>query len=194
MPGKKVSENFFYSEFRPAGAPLAWMPVSEYQDELLKSLAANLQVVRDSMQQGSSITISCGVRVFKDYDRLKNAGYNPSYTSDHFCGLAVPVNQNSDKYKKFGPTYNFSVGAADCVPKGMTVTELFNLAVQLTKMGQTRFGQVIYEKDPEKNTEWIHFGGDPTPFFSQKILMLINRPKFLQSTDGGKSYKVPVII
>ena len=111
---QKITKNFSFYEFRPKGRPKSWMPTSEFQKRLIVNLAKNLQTVRTALPNGSWIQITSGVRSASDYTRLIKAGYRPSKTSDHNFGNAVQLNTNTAKYKKFGPTYNFSVGAADC--------------------------------------------------------------------------------
>ena len=184
----KVTPHFYYHEFRPKARPKTWMPTNQYQRMLMENLAQNLQVIRSAMPENSSIQITSGLRAPADYKRLKKNGYNPSTTSDHNFGNAVPLKINTPKFKKYGPTYNFSVGAADCVPTGMSTIDLFHLAIDLTKNNKCRFGQVIYEKNPATGAEWVHFGGDPKFVFSDNIIQFLNRTQFMESLDGGKSY------
>ena len=173
---KKITPNFFYYEFRPKA-------------RLLQNLAQNLQIVRSAMPENTSLHITSGLRAPADFARLKKAGYNPSPTSDHNFGNAVPLKINTVKYKKYGPTYNFSVGAADSVPVEMETIDLFHLAIDLTKKKKCRFGQVIYEKNPATGAEWVHFGGDTEYVFSDEIVKFLNRIQFMESLDGGRSYK-----
>jgi len=186
---QKITKNFSFYEFKPKGKPRVWLPSSSYQRKLIVNLAENLQIVRSAMPKGY-IQITSGVRSAEDYTRLVKAGYRPSKTSDHNCGNAVPLTINSRKYKKYGPTYNFSVGAADCVSRGFPVYELFRLAQELVNKGKCKFGQVIYEENPRSGAQWVHFGGDPGFVFSERIVAFINRTQFLQSLDGGRSYQV----
>lgn len=186
---KKITSNFYYFEFRPKSRTKAWIPSGEYQRILIKNLAKNLQIVRSAMPKNSSIMVTSGLRMTSDFARLKKAGYNPSTTSDHNFGNSVPLKINSKKYKKYGPTYNFSVGAADCVPLKMAAIDLFNLAVDFTRKKKCRFGQVIYEKNPVTGAEWVHFGGDPVYVFSDHIVKFIKRTRFMKSLDGGKGYE-----
>jgi hypothetical protein len=152
-----------------------------------------MQIVRDAMPANSSISISSGVRNKEDYDRLVLNGYNPSETSDHNYGNAVLLKYGSDKYLKYGPTYNFSVGAADCVPNGITAKELFNLTMDLVINNKCKFGQVIYEYNPTTKAEWVHFGNDPGLYYSVHLAMFIMREKFMESIDGGKTYKIFIV-
>ena len=187
---QKITKNFSFYEFRPKGKSKIWMPPSAYQRRLIVNLAENLQIVRSAMPKKSYIQITSGVRSAEDYKRLVKAGYRPSKTSDHNCGNAVPLAVNSRKYKKYGPTYNFSTGAADCVSRGFLVGSLFILAKELVKSGKCTFGQVIYEENPKTKAKWVHFSVDPSFVFSKKTVAFINRIKFLQSLDGGKSYQI----
>jgi len=189
-----ITDNFSYYEFRPKGKPKTWKPGSEYRKLLLKNLATNLQVVRSKMPKGSWMVVTSGVRMGSDYSRLKKAGYNPSKTSDHYAGAAIPLHPSHYKYKKFGETYNFAVGAADIVPRNMSVWDLFAMAVRLNKEGLCDFGQIIYEKTPNKNPrkvkEWVHFGGSLDGLFTDKVIRLISRTKYMKTTNGGKNYSV----
>jgi hypothetical protein len=185
-----ITKNFSYYEFGPKGSPKAWIPTSQYQKILLDSLANNLQVIRSEIPEGSYMRITSGVRTLSDYNRLKNQGYRPSKTSDHNCGVSIPLASHTNKFKIFGETYNFAVGAADIQPIGISTKELFNLSVRLTQGGKCDFGQIIYEYDPSSKQEWIHYGGSLKELFSEIIIDMINRDKFLKSVDGGRTYQI----
>lgn len=185
-----ITKNFSNYEFRPHGKPRSWVPGSEYQKLLIVNLAENLQVVRSEMPPDSWMNITNAVRELSDFQRLTLMGYKPSKTSDHNCGVAVPLEKYTDKYKKFGDTYNFAVGAADVQSVGFSIKELFNLSVKLTQGGKCDFGQIIYEYDPNRKSEWVHYGGSLDWLFKSPIINMINRTKFMKSTDGGRSYKV----
>ena len=187
---KKLSKNFDYWEFRPHRATKDWAPNSRYQKELLLNLVTNLQVVRSAMPKGAYMLITSGVRTMSDFIRLKDAGYNPSTTSDHFFGVPIPISENSRKYKTFGGMYSFSVGAADCVPIGMPADKFFNLAVDLTRNGECDFGQIILERNSSGTKEWIHFGGCANNFFSPIVTSMLNKSKYLMSANNGKTYVV----
>jgi len=188
---QKITKNFSFYEFRPKGKPKSWMPANEFTKMLVTNLATNLQVVRSAMPRGDWIKITSGVRAPEDYDRLINAGYIPSTTSDHNFGNAVKLTINTIKYKKYGPTYNFSVGAADCISHTLNVHDLFLISCELVKRNECRFGQVIYEENPKTGAQWVHFGADPTYYFSEKIVNFMGKQPFLVSMDGGKSYQTP---
>jgi len=187
---QKITENFSYYEFGPKGSDNLWLPSNEYQKTMITLLAINLQAVRSAIPQCTSMRITSGVRLASDYDRLKAAGYNPAETSDHNYGNAVQLDVSSSKYKTFGSTYNFSVGAADVVPSGISAVELFETAVQMTVDKKCNFGQIIHEYDKDKGSEWVHFANDPANFLGPVALRLLNRSKFLESSDGGKQYSV----
>ena len=185
-----ITKNFSYSEYRPKGSPKTWMPESDYQQRLIDNHASNLQVVRNELPDGCYMKITSGVRTESDFDRLIAKGYHPSATSDHYCGNIVPISEYSSKYKKYGPLYMFSVGAADVEPFGIKVYDLFKLSVKLTREGKCDFGQVIYEKDPITGKEWVHYGASIKDIFSSSIVRFIDRTQFMQSLDGGKTYSV----
>lgn len=185
-----ITPNFSYYEFRPKGQPTSWAPNSEYQKILIDKLALNLQIVKSEMPKNSYMKITSGVRLLSDYNRLIDSGYKPSKTSDHNFGVSIPLEKGDKKILKFGETYNFAVGASDIVPVGMKVWDLFKLSFRLIKEQMCDFGQVIYEKNPKNGSEWIHYGNNPSDFFSKEIIKLIDRKKFLQSTDGGNSYSI----
>ena len=89
MTNTKLSKNFSLSEFTKSD-------VTPYTLALLKQLAAQLQIIRNVLQdyavdkkKAVTISINSGVRTQADYDRLIKNGYNPSKTSDHFAGLQI---------------------------------------------------------------------------------------------------------
>ena len=160
------------------------------QDKLVVTLAENLQVVRSQLPKKAYMKITSGVRTLGDFNRLIKIGYRPSKTSDHNYGFAVPLSKNNKKFKIFGETYNFAVGAADTQAEGVDSTYLFTLSMKLVNEGKCNFGQVIYEKNPETGAIWVHYGNDPALFYSEEIVKMINRTRFLKSLDGGKTYSV----
>lgn len=121
-----------------------------------------------------SITITSGVRTLNDYNRLKNNGYNPSTTSDHFCGFQLMAK----------PT----LGAADISVKNCTLThrQIAAKIIEWDKAKEVHFGQVIYESNPTKKSSWIHLGNDWNQIFTKKIKF--SRTKYLMSLDNGKTY------
>lgn len=175
MTDKKLTPNFKLSEFIN-------IDPTEYQLSLIQLLAENLQKVRDKLQDYAivkkkvSIVINSGVRTQEDYDRLKKTGYNPSKTSDHFCGLQLLCS----------PT----LGAVDISVKNckLTIKEIAALLIQWDKENSINFGQIIYEYNPKTKGEWIHLGNDWEEIFTDKIKF--KRKKYLMSLDNGKTYKI----
>ena len=153
----------------------------------MKLLASQLQIVRNSLQEYAkdkkkqvSISINSGVRTQADYDRLKKSGYNPSATSDHFCGLQL----------KSKPT----LGAADIAVSNciLSLQEIASMIIDWNKEGYVDFGQIIFEYNPKTKAAWIHIGNDWNSIFASTFLQdfyNINRKKYLMSLDNGKTYK-----
>ena len=174
MKDVKLSENFKLSEF-------AKFELTNYQIDLLRILAQELQVVRNRLQEfrvGNkpvTITITSGVRTKEDYERLIKSGHNPSKTSDHYCGYQLNGN----------PT----LGAADIRVNNcsMTTKQIALFIKKLVQNYDVSFGQVIYEKNPDTGVDWIHLGNDPEMIF--KSAVKLSRNKFLMSTDNGKTYR-----
>ena len=189
----KITKNFSYWEFGPKGCNKSWVPGNDYQKMLINNLANGLQVLRDTAPAKISISITSGVRTIEDYYRLQGSGYNPSSTSDHFCGNAVPIQPTDSKYKKFGPNYIFSTGAADTIPTGMKVYDYFIHAMKSFVRENVKFGQIIYEKNPKTKAEWVHISGPYSNYFSQGIVTWLDKKPFLKSLDGGKTYTTAAI-
>lgn len=174
MKDEKLSDNFKLSEFSKG-------ELTSYQVDLLRILAGELQVVRNRLQEFKEgmkpvyVVITSGVRTKADYDRLVKQGYNPSKTSDHFCGYQIEGT----------PT----LGAADIQVYNcsMTTKKIALYIKQLVLSYDVNFGQVIYEKNPATGAEWIHLGNDPELIFKKGIT--VKRNKFLMSLDNGKTYK-----
>jgi len=184
----KLTTNFDLTEFKPTGAPITWVPSSQYQLFLLQTLANNLQIVRSAMPSGCTMTITDSVRLSNDFNRLISLGDHPSPTSDHYCGNVVTIDQTSPHYAQFGSTYFMSVGAADVIPNGMDLQSFFNLAITLTQNNQCKFGQIIIEQNPDSGQKWVHFATDYTAIFSDKMIAFLNRPHYEISNDGGLTY------
>ena len=179
MTNTKLSTNFSLSEFTKSD-------VTEYTLALLKLLALQLQSIRNALQEYTvdkskavTIVITSGVRTQEDYDRLVKKGYNPSKTSDHFCGL-----QQLSK-----PT----LGAADIKVTNckLPLYEVADLIMKMNVEGKIDVGQVIYEFNPKTKNDWIHIGNDWNKIFDANFLKFfcnISRKKFLMSLDNGKTY------
>jgi len=192
----KITNNFSFWEFGPKGCKRSWVPSNEYQKMMITTLAENIQKLRDganALKKSSnvSIGISSGIRTMADYYRLQGAGYNPSPTSDHFCGMAVPIEAGTAKHVKFGDTYNFASGAADCVVRGMSTYDFFKIAMDQFRLSRAEFGQVIYEKD--EKVEWIHLSNAYENYFSDRIVTWLDKTPFLKSLNGGKTYTVATV-
>lgn len=190
----KITKNFSYWEFGPNGCDHRWVPKSEWQQMLIMDLALNLQKLRDAANKirraNVSIHIISGIRTLADYYRLQGQGYHPSQTSDHFCGVAVPLTEGTTKFNKFGETYTFSVGAGDCVPSGISTKNFANLAMEQFRRDHVHFGQIIYEYNPVSKGSWVHLSNSYRNYFSSQIVTWLGKTPFLQSLDGGKSYQV----
>ena len=177
----QLTTNFTLEEFTKT-------ELTEYQLQLVKLLANNLQIVRDNLQPFSkkgkqvSITITSGVRTQADYNRLLKQGYNPSKKSDHFCGVQTDGN----------PT----LGAADIVVNNCSISmkECARRIIEMTNEGIVNFGQVIYEYNPNTKKSWIHLSNDWKCIFKNNdyfspIEYFFKREKYLMSMDNGKTYK-----
>ena len=186
-----ITANFSYAEYRPRGEPLSWLPKTALRKHMIQHNASDLQVVRDHCPKWVSLVITSGVREPGDTQRLFAAGYRPSLTSDHNFGAPVPIPTTSRYFPICGPMYAMSVGAADVVPMGIdgfSARDLFVIAVDLLKQNIVHFGQVIYEEDPGRKKQWVHFGNDPRVVYSEAVCGMIRREKVMESLDGGRTY------
>lgn len=179
MTDKQLTANFKLSEFIKEDP-------NPYQLALIQKLADNLQRIRDMLQEYAvegktvSISISSGIRTSADYDRLKSKGYNPSKTSDHFCGLQLLSK----------PT----LGAADLHFSNCKLTYR-QIAAKIIEWNENAkndlmLGQVIYEKNPATGSEWVHVGNDWYGIYETDIAKAIDtmRKRYLMSLDNGRSY------
>ena len=176
----KLTENFALEEFSKE-------KLTEYQIGLLRMLATQLQKLRDNLQEERmdpqkpvTIGISSGVRTMADYERLKQKGYHPSKTSDHFCGLQLDGKP--------------CLGAADIYIKNCRLSyhDIVKRFILLDKVGVVDVGQIIWEQNPKTGAEWIHIGNDWTRIFqAPEVVEVINktRKKYLMSLDNGVTYK-----
>lgn len=179
MTDKQLTANFKLSEFIKEDP-------NPYQLALIQKLADNLQIVRDLLQEYAvagktvGISISSGVRTASDYNRLVNKGYNPSKTSDHFCGLQLLSK----------PT----IGAADLHITNCKLSYREIAAKMIEWNENTKndllLGQIIYERNPSSGAEWIHASNDWYNVFETDIAKAINtmRKRYLMSLDNGKTY------
>lgn len=179
MKDLQLTTNFKLSEFTSED-------LNAYQLALIKLLATNLQIIRDNLQEYAvegkhvTVSISSGVRTEADYNRLKAKGYNPSKSSDHFCGYQLLAK----------PT----LGAAD-LHFGNCKLSYKEIALKIKEWNEDSkndlmLGQVIYEKNPSTKAEWIHVGNDWYAIFTTDIANAVNsmRKQYLMSLDNGKTY------
>lgn len=125
-------------------------------------------------------TPTSGIRTLDDLARLVRAGYNPSPTSDHFFGLAVP-------YK--GTTYTQSVGAVDLYVPGLRSVFKHIVNYFLTKYPNPidRPRQLIFETSAKGN-DWLHIANVPSRVLSPKMaLASLHRNPLLYNFENGKS-------
>lgn len=181
MKNVSLSKNFKLSEF-------VNHDVTDYALALLKLLASQLQIVRNKLQdyavdkrKAVTININSGVRTEEDYKRLIKNGYNPSKTSDHFCGYQLLSK----------PT----LGAADIKVTNcsLSLQEIANMMIEMNKKGELSVGQVIFEYNPKTKSSWIHVGNDWWNIFETSFIadnnLFSTRKKFLMSLDNGKTYQ-----
>ena len=167
----KLTTNFSLNEFTNE-------TVTPYQQSLLQLLANNLQKVRDYLQQFKKdpkknvcVGISSGVRTQADYDRLVKKGYNPSKTSDHFCGYQLLSK----------PT----LGAADIKVSNcsLKLQEIANLMIEMNKTGELDAGQIIFEYNPKTKSSWIHVSNDWWCIF------VVHKYGFVHETNRSNRWK-----
>lgn len=181
MKDVSLSKNFKLSEFTKND-------VTDYALALLKLLASQLQIVRNKLQsyavdkkKSVSISINSGVRSEEDYQRLIKNGYNPSKTSDHFCGYQLSSN----------PT----LGAADIRINNcsLSLQEIANMLIEMNEKGELDIGQIIFEYNPKTKSSWIHIGNDWWRIFDADFIsnnnLFKSRKKYLMSLDNGKTYQ-----
>lgn len=185
----KLSDHFSLGEFTRE----AENRFSPTQIFLLQSICQNiLEPMRAFLS--CPIKVVSGVRTRGDYDRLIKQGYHPSETSDHFFGETVPLSR-ATKIQRFGPTYSYSVGAADIMP-ACSAEEAFSRMrqyfrpatgiVELPNMN-VKIGQLILERS---KTYWLHVSNPATLVYSEIFAdRYLKKAPFLMSLDNGKSYQ-----
>jgi len=182
----QLTKNFSLDEFTNE------LEIPDYRLFLVQGMANILQTIRNVLC--CSIQITSGMRSQADFDRLRKAGYNPSETSDHNYGLPIMLDSSNPKFRTFGAIYNFSVGAADIVPD-IGAENAWKQLEPLCDREQNlivgiRIGQFILEKGLPGATPWIHVSNHPEIAFSRELVRkFLNRPCFLTSVDGGKTYQ-----
>lgn len=162
--------------------------LTSYQEKLISILANQLQRVRDYLNSPDcalfkvnkdkeiGMIVTSGVRTKDDYDRLVLKGYNPSKTSDHFCGYSL----------NGSPT----LGAADIVLTNFNNDYKYLFGKLVWRCGTYfQFGQIILEYNPATKKYWLHFGNDPELIFYFNTKDMLARKKFLTSNDNGRTYQ-----
>lgn len=123
------------------------------------------------------LMLSSGARTGKSYDRLVAKGYNPSKTSDHFCGYNI---SNSTT----------SAGAGDFIPVTGNAKTFFEWLIGHydRKSGHlildgvvVKVGQILLEKG---NTYWVHLSADRVAYGGKPYSLKVGI-----SEDNGKSFK-----
>jgi len=184
-----LSKNFTRREFSGKGLPAV---LTINQQAMLDNIVNNiLQPVRDRCKKGIRIT-DC----FRTIEKAKSMiarGYNPSTTSDHFWGQAIPLRQLK-KRKTYGPVYYYSVGAVDMQAWNPKETFfLFNMMYDMSTHQEIKIGQLIYEENPDRKTSWIHVANPVSLIYSDEFIKkypFLVKTKYLTSYTNGKTYKV----
>jgi len=186
-----VTQNFFWSELIGNKDSDDLPVLTRY---LLLRLAEDvLQPLRNFF--GCKIRVTNCLRWPSDYYVLLSRGWNPSLTSDHYAGLAVPTTTPEHK-KRFGAYYTQSVGAADIVPEcgvekawdAMRDVAGCNGAEIMAHKSRIVCGQVIYERSG--TSEWLHVSNPPSVVFSNEwVNLTFHRRPWLKSVDGGNTYQ-----
>ena len=183
-----LTPDFSAWEFAPASWPMyrrkEWGPTTS-QWLMLESLTK--EVLQPTRDQFGRIEITSGARTLADYRRLIGNGYHPSWRSDHFFGLPVPT---ADGFlDEFGPSYIFSVGAADIVPRGTqkpSTRAVFDwMAAELPPAS---FGQIIYETHQRADgseARWIHASNPKSVVFSAQIARKVAKPMRIGVGQNG---------
>ena len=189
---QRITPHFLLSEFVPRGN----VTLTGIQYFMLHNLCNNLEVIRDFLSKEFGRTISIkinnGVRMPSDNNRLRNAGFNPSETSDHLFGNMIKLRRPGN-IKKFGLYYTYSVGAADIDPACGALEAWEAIKPYFTRKtgivtlpGQhIKIGQMILEK---RNSHWIHISNPPELIYSpEMVAAFLKRVHFLQSNNNGRS-------
>jgi len=195
MNSIQLSKNFWFEEFSFRDHHI----LSNIQMEMVMNLALLiLQPIRDFLciyfKKDIAITIRSGIRFPSDVNRLRQAGYNPSETSDHLFGNVIKLN-SLENIRKYGKYHTYSVGAVDIVPM-CGAKEAWDILRSKFKIGQgiislpsgdVKIGQCILEK---RNSYWIHIANPASLIYSLSVAnAFLRKPDFLVSDDNGKTYK-----
>ena len=191
----KITTNFQLKEFTDRPHELL-TPIQRF---MLLNLCSILECIRSFLSEALKTTIplvvSSGIRLPSDTNKLRNAGNNPSETSDHLFGNIVKL-RSKVKIKMFGRYYVYSVGAADVVPV-CGATDAFQLMLPYFNRqtgevnlpgGTIKVGQIILEK--KDNSDWLHVSNPWDLVYSgQMVASFFNRKHFLTSVNNGESYE-----
>jgi len=182
-----MPKNYFsLYEFTRKGFPEKPTPLEQY---LLNGITHTLNIIREDI--ASPITISDCYRSVDKYHSMVARGYNPSPTSDHFWGQAIPTMRSKD-IDKYGTYYTYSVGAVDFVVSKLDMEIVFKKIINLSKKGEIEIGQCILETNPKRNVKWIHISNSKDYVLNKDLISKLNiaKYKFLRSDDNGKTYQI----
>lgn len=177
----KLRSNFFtQEEFEAAGFPTAPTALETF---LLRNLMIHvLDPIRSAV--GSPCHINDCYRSYTKYIKMQSS-YNPSPTSDHFWGQAIPSSDPKTQ-ERFGPYFCYGVGAVDIkFPNGPAIESVFALIRTL----KLPLGQCILEVNG--SSKWIHVSNPKTLCYSAEVIEAVGLAKvmYLTSDDNGKTYK-----
>lgn len=180
-------KNYFtQKEFTRRGFPVK--PTAD-QSFLLNNLRDKiLNPIRHQLSRPVILT-DCFRTLAKYYRLLKK--YNPSATSDHFFGQAIPTIRRKDK-KRFGKYFKYSVGAVDFRVPGANMREVFQVVKELEVNCLIKIGQAILEFNPKRRSSWIHISNPLSLVYSDSFIydLSLQKERFLISEDNGKTYKI----
>jgi len=162
-----ITANFSCWEFAPKmlGAERKnWKPLP-VQAVMIRHMAVMiLQPIRDEFGE---VNITSGVRTLTDYTRLIDAGYHPSWKSDHYFGACVPVPVTHQP--QFGASFPWTCGAVD-IQVNDHMRDAFHWMQD--KLDPGRYGQIIYEVQTRADgteAHWIHIGNPRLLVYSAAV-------------------------
>ena len=173
--------NVVVAQLLPKGVLLASLPAAT------QKMLAEAVLLGNEIQSflGVQCVPTSGMRLPADVQRLRDLGYNPSTTSDHFYGMAVA--------QPAGGVYTASIGAVDLgVPN---LDKLFLKIVQYfaSRKPVDRPRQLIYETGVHANGwhyNWLHYANIPSKVLSADVAASrLHRSPLLTSEDGGRTYQ-----
>jgi len=159
----QLSLDFFMPEFTWSAEANVHVIPSKIQVWLARNLANNvLQKGRDVY---GKFTIIGGIRDAIIYKALKDAGYNPSYRTDHSFGDPE--------------VYQYGVGAVDFVPAA-ELWDVFKWYVTEDKEERLTLGQIILYED----SGFIHIANPKSLVYRKNFLHVIGvKDKYLVKRD-----------